>query len=537
MRATLYRRLKPNGRTPSAVEVEEALNDVATKWVASLDSAGIRARRATGQDLYAWLLKWFNPKPEIADGDPDKLLEIAPYPGDENLPFGHDLAERLTLSMPRSDNPSATWWFDGLPHTLVTIQGLRRAPEVGHMTAERQAGDHVFSLFDRFPEHTVMVMTLTARPQDFTRNHIAQVKRAAVGDSAEADLTREDADAVEREMARGNKLYPLNIAFYVRGDDLKTLRANVNQLNALLLPNGLQPILHEADLLALDSYLRNLPMAYDESLDKVSRRSRLVFSSHTANLLPLYGRSKGTGHPGLVFFNRGAEPLVFDPLHREDRKKNAHMLILGPTGAGKSALLVYLLQQMAALYRPRIFIIEAGGSFSLLGQQFRAHGLAVNQVTLNPNTDVSLPPFADALRVLKKERQHPLRLDPDALPDDDDADEEGIGRDVLGEMEIAARIMITGGDEREDARMTRADRLLIRNAIFLAAKTVKETGRDQVLTEDVVAALQSIGHDETSTGSPAQPGHRDGGRHGAVLLRVWPGISSTDPVPPGRRRM
>ncbi|MBT2989932.1 MAG: conjugative transfer ATPase [Candidatus Thiodiazotropha sp. (ex Ctena orbiculata)] len=498
VRATLYRRLKPNGRSPSAIEVEESLNDVATKWVASLASAGIRARRGTGQDLYEWLLKWFNPKPEITGGDPDKLLETAPYPGDEDLPFGHDLAERLTLSMPRSDNDSATWWFDELPHTVVTIQGLRRPPEVGHMTAERQAGDHVFSLFDRFPEHTVMVATLTAKPQDFTRNHIAQVKRAAVGDSAEAELTKEDAEAVEREMARGNKLYPLSIAFYVRGDDLRILRANVNQLNALLLPNGLQPILHEADLLTLDSYIRNLPMAYDSALDKTSRRSRLVFSSHTANLLPLYGRSKGTGHPGLVFFNRGAEPLVFDPLHRADRKKNAHMLILGPTGAGKSALLVYLLQQMAAMYRPRIFIIEAGGSFSLLGQQFRAHGLAVNQVTLNPNTDVSLPPFADALRVLQKERQHHLRQDPDALAEDDEElDEEGTGRDVLGEMEIAARIMITGGDEREDARMTRADRLLIRNAIFLAAKTVKEAGRDQVLTQDVVEALQSIGHDET----------------------------------------
>ena len=502
VRAVLYRRLKSHGRLPSAVEVEEELNDVATKWVASLDSAGIRVRRATGQDLYAWLLKWFNPKPEITKGDPDKLLEIAPYPGDEDLPMGHDLAEKLTLTMPRSDNASATWWFDNVPHTVVTIQGLRRAPEVGHMTAERQAGDHVFSLFDRFPEHTIMVLTLTARPQDFTRNHIAQVKRAAVGDSAEAELTREDAEAVEREMARGNKLYPLSMAFYMRGDDLKALRANVNQLNALLLPNGLQPILQEADLLTLDSYLRNLPMAYDVSLDKTSRRSRLVFSRHTANLLPLYGRSKGTGHPGLVFFNRGAEPLVFDPLHRDDRKKNAHMLILGPTGAGKSALLVYLLQQMAALYRPRIFIIEAGGSFSLLGQQFRAHGLTVNQVTLNPNADVSLPPFADALRVLQKERQYNLRQDPEALADDDDAEEEGMGRDVLGEMEIAARIMITGGDEREDARMTRADRLLIRNAIFLAAKTVKEAGRDQVLTQDVVDALESIGHDD------ALPDHR-----------------------------
>ena len=496
VRATLYRRLKLKGKTPSAFEVEEAMNDVATKWVASLASAGIQVRRCTGKDLYEWLLKWFNPKPAIAQGDPDKLLELAPYPGDEDLPFGYDLAERLTLTMPRSDNTTATWWFDGLPHTVVTIQGLRRAPEVGHMTAERQAGDNVFSLFDRLPEHTVMVMTLTVKPQDVTRNHIAQVKRAAVGDSAEAALTREDAERVEREMAQGNKLYPLNLAFYLRGDDPKALRTNVNQLNALLLPNGLQPILQEADLLALDSYMRNLPMAYDVSLDKSSRRSRLVFSNHAANLLPVYGRSKGTGHPGLVFFNRGAEPLAFDPLHRADRKKNAHMLILGPTGAGKSALLVYLLQQMVAVYRPRIFIIEAGGSFSLLGQHFQAHGVSVNPITLNPNEDVSLPPFADAIRVLDKEHRLQLCTDPDELTDDDEIEDESSGRDILGEMEIAARIMITGGDEREDARLSRADRLLIRNAIFLAAKNVKDSGRDQVITEDVVNALHEIGRDQ-----------------------------------------
>lgn len=497
VRAVLYRRLKARGKIPPALEVEAALNDVATKWTAALASAGIRALRGTGKDLYTWLLPWFNPKPALTGGDPDQLLEVAPYPGDGNLPFGYDFAERLTLAMPRSDNDTATWWFDGLPHTLVTIQGLRRAPEIGHMTGEHASGDHVFALFDRLPEYTVMVLTLTVRPQDLTRNHINQVKRAAVGDSAEAALTREDADAVERKMAQGNKLYPLSIAFYLRGDDLQDLRANTNRLNALLLPNGLQPITQAADLLALDAYIRNLPMAYDPNLDKLSRRSRLVFSRHTANLLPVYGRSRGTGHPGLVFFNRGAEPLVFDPLHREDRKKNAHMLILGPTGAGKSALLVYLLQQMAAVYRPRIFIIEAGRSFSLLGQHFAANGLALNQVTLNPNADVSLPPFADALRLLENERRLRVVADPDALAEeeDDESDEEGTGRDILGEMEIAARIMITGGDEREDARMTRADRLLIRNAIFLAAKTVQEAGRDQVLTEDVVAALNAIGRD------------------------------------------
>ena len=503
VRATLYRRLNPRGRVPRAVDVEAALNDVATQWTAALAAAGLGARRGTGEDFYRWLLPWFNPRAALAGGDADELLRAAPYPGDADLPFGYDFAETLTLSLPRSDDASATWWFDGLPHTVVTVQGLRRAPDIGHMTAERPSGDHVFSLFDRLPEHTVMVLTVTVKPQDVTRNHIAQVKRAAVGDTAEAALTREDAAAVEREMASGNKLYPLGMAFYVRGDDLAQLRTHVNQLNALLLPNGLQPITREADLLALDSYLRNLPMAYDVQLERLSRRARLVFSSHIANLLPLYGRSRGTGHPGLVFFNRGAEPLVFDPLHRADRKKNAHMLILGPTGAGKSALLVYLLQQMAAMHRPRIFIIEAGGSFSLLGQHFASLELTVNQVTLNPGTDVSLPPFADALRLLDTERRVERASDAPGLDDtedDDEAvDEAGSGRDRLGEMEIAARIMITGGDEREDLRMTQADRLLIRNAILLAAETVAGEGRELVLTRDVVAALTGIGRD---TGLP-----------------------------------
>ena len=497
IRAVLYRRLPARGRTPDAIEVEADLNDVATKWEAALAAAGIRARRGTGEDLYRWLLPWFNPDPALAKRGREALFEAAPYPGDGDLPFGADFAEALMLSMPRSDEASATWQFDGIPHTVVTVQGLRRAPDIGHMTAERSSGDHVFALFDKLPANTVMALTLIVKPQDVVRQDIGLVKRAAVGDSAQAELTREEAAAAEREMATGNKLYPLAMGFYVRGDDPDALRANVNGLNAVLLPNGLQPIARESDLLALDSYLRQLPMAYDVRLDGASRRSRLVFSRHIANLLPLYGRSRGTGHPGLVFFNRGAAPLVFDPLHREDRKKNAHMLILGPTGAGKSALLVYLLQQMAAVHRPRMFIIEAGGSFELLGRHFARHGLTVNQVTLNPGTDVSLPPFADALKLLDRHGRVRTFDEPDPLEDEEEESDEddGAGRDILGEMEIAARIMITGGDEREDARMTRADRLVIRNAILMAAQTACKEGREQVLTRDVVGALNAIGRD------------------------------------------
>ena len=269
------------------------------------------------------MLPWFNPGPEVTGGDAQALLDAAPYPGDTNLPFGYEFAEQLLLSTPQSGQ--GAWWFDGLPQRVVTIQQLRTAPEIGHLTAERPRGEQAFALFDRLPEHTVMAMTITVKAQHEVRNQIANVKRAAVGDSAEAAMTREDADAAERQMASGNKLYPVDLAFYLRGNDLKDLHARINRLSARLLPNGLQPIELTSDLLAQDSYMKYLPMAYDPALDKRRRRSRLLFSQHIANLLPVYGRSRVTGHPGLTFFNRGAEPLVFDPLHAEDRKKNAHM--------------------------------------------------------------------------------------------------------------------------------------------------------------------------------------------------------------------
>ena len=495
VRAVLYRRVSPRA---DASLVESALEDVASRWTAAMASAGIRVERADGEAFYNWLLSWFNPRP--GGGDAHGVRDIAPYPGDGSLPYGYDFAEQLLLSTPSSGN--GAWWFDGLPHSVVTVEHLRRAPEIGHLTAERARGEQAFALFDRLPEHTVLAMTITVKAQHTVRNHVASVKRAAVGDSAEARLTHEDAEAAERQMASGDKLYPVDLAFYQRGDDLADLNRRTNRLIAILLANGLQAITSHADLLLQDSYLRYLPMGFDPQFDTRRRRSRLMFSQHIANILPVYGRSRGTGRPGLTFFNRAAEPLCFDPLHPVDRKKNAHTLILGPTGAGKSALLVYLLQQMLAIYRPRVFIIEVGGSYDLFAQHLRRHGLSVHKVSLNAESDVSLPPFADALKLCRGRSA----LIPVA-DWDNDADDEG--RDILGEMEIAARIMITGGDASEDARMSRADRLLIRNGIYRAAQTVRDRGGPQVLSADVVAALREQGSD------PELPQHR---RHRALEM-------------------
>lgn len=172
-----------------------------------------------------------------------------------------------------------------------------------------------------------------------------------------------------------------------------------------------------------------------------------MFAQHAANLAPVWGRSQGTGHPGITFFNRGGGVITFDPFNRLDRQMNAHLFLFGPTGSGKSATLNNILNQVAAIYRPRIFIVEAGNSFGLFGDFAKRLGLTVNRVKLAPGSGVSLAPFADAHRLIDTPSDVQT-LDADALEeelsDQADANEADEQRDVLGELEITARLMITG---------------------------------------------------------------------------------------------
>ena len=218
------------------------------------------------------------------------------------------------------------------------------------------------------------------------------------------------------------------------------------------------------------------------------------------------------------------------------------MLVLGPTGAGKSATLNYLAMLMMAIHRPRLVIADAGRSFALLLDYFREMGLSTHSVTLTSEADVSLPPFVHAMRLLDDadimgsyeaaERQartnaglpDPESLEallgtelepapatetapkPDVTPDADDEDDDEDAtakRDVLGEMLIAAIMMITGGETSEVARLGRADRYLVSRAIIRAALRAKREGRTHPLSQDVAIELMAMQKDD-SLSSPRQ---------------------------------
>src|SRR3546814_12443829 len=102
-----------------------------------------------------------------------------------------------------------------------------------------------------------------------------------------------------------------------------------------------------------------------------------------------------------------------------------------------------LLNQVTAIYRPRLFIVEAGNSFGLFGDFAARLGLTVHRVKLAPGAGVSLAPFADAWRLVDSPSQVQT-LDADA-PDEDQTDaglavSGGVQDDVLGESTDIARL-------------------------------------------------------------------------------------------------
>ncbi|ACO79775.1 lipoprotein [Azotobacter vinelandii CA] len=503
VRLVVYRRVQVSDMVVRGQAPAPYLAVICDRLVGALANAGVVARRMDGQAVRTWLVHWFNPRPDhlgATDADIRRFLELvcqAPEGlSEDDLPLasGTDFAQNLFYREPQSSTPKGLWYFDAMPHRVVVVDRLRDAPKTGHLTGETRKSDAYNALFDRLPEDTVLCLTMVATPQDLLEGHLEQLSKKAVGDTQASIHTRDDVEHVRTLLGRKHKLYRGNLAFYLRGTDHRQLDERTTQLSNALLGAGMSPVQPQDEVAPLNSYLRWLPCNFDPNeRHALDWYVQFMFVQHIANLAPIWGRSTGTGHPGVTLFNRGGAPVTFDPLNRLDRQMNAHLFIFGPTGSGKSASATNILSQVIAIYRPRLFIVEAGNSFGLLGEFAKNLGLSVNRARLAPGSGVNLAPFADAIKLIEAPGKTKV-LDMEAS-DDHLADTEDEQRDILGEMEITARLMVTGGEAKEDARLTRADRSALRQCILDAAKTCSEQGKT-VLPEDVRDALRRMAADE-----------------------------------------
>ena len=460
----------------------DAIAEVSEKLKNAFAQANIKLIAAAPADLSRWFARWFAPTSttdvETAES-PQQTAQVGFGLLDDDM---GDLVARACRGVYPGSDADGNWYFRSQATRFLCFDRLIDEPAIGVLTAEQKVGTQRRVLWDNMPPATTLSLTIQFCSQAEIAEHIRQLIENSRGGTSEANAKNEMAHRAQEYMAAGHKLYRVYGGVFVRGENPEQLKSNAIQAAAILDAHGLCMVPPQYDLIAQDCFLRALPFSYDRTHDRrpYIRRSRLWFGDHIQRTAPIWGRSTGTGNPGFLFWNRGAEPMSFDILNPEDRKRNAHLLMLGPTGSGKTATLIYMLLQLIAVHRPRLFVITSLPAFGLFAEYLRSLEVSVNYVRIG-ETNVSLPPFSEAHKLLAR------RGDGFDINNETDI----AGRDQLAEMESIARLMITGGDVREEADLRRADMNMIRRAIIDAAEIAVRQNR-QTKTSDVVHAMRTL---------------------------------------------
>jgi len=439
----------------------------------SFNAQGIQIKASSGESIHAWLAPFFNPSGISGE----KLRYRKPRSF-----IDQDFSERLLRSGIRSDADNGLWWFDGDKPVGTRVMELDTWDNehflagalFGEVSDDVEEGEkstrphHV--LFDELPPGTMMAMTLVPQTKEQARARIRTIKEAAVGEELELETLRDQCDEFNVHVEK-HPLWRGQLAFYVQGESVDDIEARTQSLRSIFNSRNLSLrfIKNSDQESPLDSYLRWLPMNYHPEDDKKLWYCGWVWLEDMLRLSPLFGRATGTGSDLFHYYNRGGELFGFDPL--KDYTSNAHLNLFGPSGSGKSATLVGQCLRLLARHRPRLFVIEAGNSFGPFGQFCERYGLSVNRVQVNATSKGLMAPFADAKHLVGQAM--PNVCDDEALKiehlnDNDSPDDEH--RDILGELEIMARLMITGGEQREMDDYRRADSSMVREAIKVAAE-------------------------------------------------------------------
>ena len=481
------------------------LNEVVENIKVSFSQARISIERDNYDSVFNWLFRFFNPKPDIANLESKEAFYEKMTDVDGDMLVGRELCEALLTDFPVSSVEDNCWYLNGYPTRFLRFGGLRQPPRIGQLSGEVISGDGGSAitkcLSDTLPAGTILTKTVVITSQSEFESRFAKVAKNSNGENAASESMLNSMKQLRSSEVKGQKKVLTTLGAYIVGEDLHDLDSIQRRTITALNNNNIIVYRDDLDGLSLKSFLNHLPMNFRPSEDKKRMYLRSMWAQHAANLSLAFGRSEGSGNPCLFYFNRGGAPVFFDPFSRDEKENNSFGFIVGGPGSGKSVNICWMVYSIAAMKRPRIFIVEYGNSFEIAAKDWKKKGLNVNEVVITPKNCPSLAPFSNIDKVLDS-------VDLDAAIDAISSDSENGAVndddvDVLGELEQLTFMMITGSEQREMERYNRGDVALVRRILVLTAKANREvTGEGnppkKTITSDVMNMMRKVAQEDES---------------------------------------
>lgn len=517
----IYRRQSPRdidrinkGKHCPVEEIQHIYKQIETK----LNSNGITFTVDDDIAMFSWLFKFFNPNPDIADFDDKAVYYEKMCDVDSDLLVGRSLCEALLSSPPKSDIQENCWFFNDSPSKFLRFSALRKAPRIGAMSGEVSEGEGAhetnYCLMDSLPANTILTKTVVIAPKTAFSERLGRVAASVKGFGDDAKKMERNLDEIDSLIQTDNQKVFVTMGAYISGSHLTELEDNQRKVTTILGNSNIMLYKDNIDALGMESFINHLPMNFRPGFDKEGLYLRTMWAQHAANLFLGFGRGEGTGNPCLAMFNRGGSPVYVDPFSKADKDNNSFGFISGPSGAGKSVTITQIVYSIMAMKRPRLFLVEYGDSFSIAAKDWEKKGLSVNYLKVMPGTEPILAPFSKLDRVLDNitdesvereiiENIEDIEYEDLSAIDNEQDDVAGQG-DTLGELELVLLLMITGSEESEFKRYTRADRSLFRRALIETAKRQRQKGYDAglgkalpTIVEDIKETLTMMSQDMT----------------------------------------
>lgn len=228
-----------------------------------------------------------------------------------------------------------------------------------------------------------------------------------------------------------------------------------------------------------------IPGNFNNEGMKKLRRAQPYLTRNLADLCPVFTEYQGRGEPALILNNRQGTPIPWDLF---DGDNAAHGLLVGGTGSGKSFCFNAIMAGMYAHYKPKIWLIDKGGSYKSFCESLGGNYIDMVMETVkdahtgNIIRPTCVNPFYTDINPKTGKRYHP-----------DQAGYEFI-RDLLINM-------MTEGRKLED--ITTMNSVVVKNSIVVALKefyrvfTEENVGKEPIFS-DFIPYLSKIERQEAS---------------------------------------